>query len=379
MASIISTGMTKFGKRPESLLRLAAESSAEIVRKYRDKIDFLIASNSYSGEYANMSGLNNLLTTYLALDVPSIRVDNTSGSGGSAIATAAALVDSGQANAVLVTGAEKMHTGKTKESSRIIASLLPETEKRAGLTLPSLGAFLTRSYIEEFGADRDSISMVSVKNRYHASMNPYAHFQKIATLEDVKNSKIIADPLHLLEYCPVSDGAASVLVASDDFAASVNEPKVQIKSIGAATNVAYISERETFTSIKAVREAAKRAFQKASMNPDEVDVVELHDMTAILEIVQSEDIGLFEKGEGWKAVMENKTRLGGNRPINTSGGLNSKGHPIGASGVAQAAEVYAQLTGRAGDRQIKGAKTGISVNMAGFGNNTTAIVYGDAR
>ena len=379
MASIISTGMTKFGKRPEDLLRLAAESSENIVREFRDTIDFMIVSNSYSGEYAGISGLNNLLTTYLSLDVPSMRVDNTSGSGGSAIATATALVDSGQANAVLVTGAEKMNTGKTKESSKIIASLLPDAEKMAGLTLPSLGAFLSRSYLEEFGADRNAISKVSVKNRYHASMNPHAHFQKPITLEDVVNSKVIADPLHLLEYCPVSDGAASLLVVNDEIAEKFNGHKVHINAIGSATNVAYISERKTFTTIKSVKEAAAKAFRKASLDPGDVDVVELHDMTAVLEIVESEDIGLFEKGEGWKAAMEDQTRLGGKRPINTSGGLNSKGHPIGASGIAQAVEVFHQLTGTAGERQIRNAETGISVSMAGFGNNTTAIVYGDAR
>lgn len=379
MASIISTGMTKFGKRPESLLRLAAESSENIIKEFRNDIDFLIASNAYSGEYNDISGLNNLLTTYLSLDVPSMRVDNTSGSGGSAITAAAALVDSGQAKAVLVVGAEKMNTRNTKESSRIIASLLPDPEKGAGLTLPSLGAFLTRAYIEEFGAERAAISKVSVKNRFHASMNPYAHFQKPITLQDVENSKIIADPLHLLEYCPISDGAASVLVASDDFAQSSEGHKVHINSIGAATNIAYISERKTLTTIKSVKEAAEKAFKKSSLNPDEIDVVELHDMTAILEIVESEDIGLFEKGEGWKAVMKDQTMLGGKRPINTSGGLNSKGHPIGASGIAQAVEVFHQLTGTAGERQIKNAKTGISISMAGFGNNTTAILYGDAR
>lgn len=379
MATIVSTGMTRFGKRPEDILRLAAEACGETVKKYRDLIDFVIVSNSYSGEYNEVSGLNNLLTTYLSLDVPSIRVDNTSGSGGSSIATAASFVDSEYASAVLVVGVEKMNTRKTSESSKIIASLLHESEKRAGLTLPSLGAFLSKAYMEEFDAPRDSISLVSVKNRYHASMNPYAHFQKPITLEDVQNSKIIADPLHLFEYCPVSDGAASVLVVSDDIAEKMDTGKVMITGIGTATNNAYISQRQTLTTIKSVKEAASKVFGKVSFGPQDLDVVELHDMTAVLEIVESEDVGLFEKGEGWRAVMDGRTRLGGDRPINTSGGLNSKGHPIGASGIAQAVEVYNQLTGNAGERQIEGAKKGLSVSMAGFGNNTTAILYGDSK
>lgn len=379
MATIVSTGMTRFGKRPEDILRLAAEACGETVKKNRDLIDFVIVSNSYSGEYNEVSGLNNLLTTYLSLDVPSIRVDNTSGSGGSSIATAASFVDSEYASAVLVVGVEKMNTRKTSESSKIIASLLHESEKRAGLTLPSLGAFLSKAYMEEFDAPRDSISLVSVKNRYHASMNPYAHFQKPITLEDVQNSKIIADPLHLFEYCPVSDGAASVLVVSDDIAEKMDTGKVMITGIGTATNNAYISQRQTLTTIKSVKEAASKVFGKVSFGPQDLDVVELHDMTAVLEIVESEDVGLFEKGEGWRAVMDGRTRLGGDRPINTSGGLNSKGHPIGASGIAQAVEVYNQLTGNAGERQIEGAKKGLSVSMAGFGNNTTAILYGDSK
>lgn len=380
MAIISDVNFTRFGKRQDGLLDIASESALPIVRKYREDIDFIVFSNSYSGEYNDMSGVNNLLSTRLSMDeVPSIRVDNTSGSGGSAIMVADSLIKSGNAESVLVVGAEKMTGYPTGKSTRIIASLLQPEERSAGISLPSLGAFMTRSYMKEFNAPRESIAKVAVKNHHNGSLNPYAHFQEEVSLDAVMKSRIIADPLRIYEFCPVSDGAVSMLMSSDENKFSFGKDHVEIKSAGYSSGTSSLTFRDSLTSIVSVKNASEMAFKKANLKPSDMDVVELHDMTAVLEIIESEDAGFFKKGEGWKAVMEDKTVIEGSTPINTSGGLNSKGHPIGASGVAQAGEIYLQLTGKAQKRQVKNANLGFSLSMAGFGNNATAIVYGGAQ
>lgn len=379
MSVIADVSFTRFGKRPEGLLDLSAESALPLVRRYGKEVDFIVFSNSYSGEFNDMSGLNNLISTRLSLDgIPSVRVDNTSGSGGSAIMVADSLIRSGNASNVLVIGAEKMTSCPTKRSTRIIASLLQPEERSAGISLPSLAAFMTRSYMKEFDAPRESIAKVAVKNHHNGSLNPFAHFQSEITLEEVLNSRIIADPLRIFEFCPVSDGAVSLLMTSEENRFSFGDHHVEILGVGYAAGTSSLSFRDSLTSIGSVKRSSEMAFHRSKLNPDDMDVVELHDMAAVLEIIESEDAGFFRKGHGWEAVMNGETEIGGNRPINTSGGLNSKGHPIGASGVAQAGEVYLQLVGKAERRQIKDANLGFSLSMAGFGNNATAIVYGGA-
>lgn len=376
MSTISAASFTRFGKREEDVFTLASESATPILKKHRDMVDYVVVSNSYAGEFTDISGLNTLITTYLGLDgIPSVRVDNTSGSGGTAVVMADALIKSGHANNVLVIGAEKMTSFPTKMATRIIASLLPREERAAGLSLPSLAAFMTKMYLREFNAPRESIAKVAVKNHHNGSMNQYAHFQVETPLEKIMASKVIADPLRIFEYCPVSDGAVSVLMTADHNAESISDRNVRIIGTGPGASNSSVTSRKSLVEIPAVKESAQRAFRNASITPSQVDVAELHDMASILEIVQSEDVGFFPRGEGWKALDTGETAIEGRLPINTSGGLNSKGHPIGATGVAQAAEIYSQLTGQSGKRQVKDAERGFSMNMSGFGNHATSIVY----
>ncbi|PVU77567.1 acetyl-CoA acetyltransferase [Sulfolobus islandicus] len=374
MVAIIDANLTRFGKRKESLLELAGEVVLPLIRK--NEIDFVVVSNSYSGEFNSLSGINNLITTYLSIDrVPSIRVDNTSGSGGSAILVAKSLLDSKIAKTVLVLGVEKMSEKNTKQVTSVIASLLPSEEKIAGLTLPSLAGLMTKEYMRRYNASREAFALVAVKNHYNGSLNPYAHIQKVVSLDEVLNSPIIADPLTLYEFTPISDGASAIVMVSDEDAYSFTNKPVFIKGIGASSDTSYLSERENILSINAVKIAGLTARKMAKV--DQVDFAELHDMATILEIVEAEELGLLKKGEGWKAYYDNYTAINGDIPINTSGGLNSKGHPIGASGVAQAVEAFLQIRNEAGSRQVKNARVGLSLSMAGFGNSATVVVYGD--
>lgn len=375
MAAVVSAGFSRFGKRGEGILELSAESSLPIVRKFRDVIDFVIVSNSYSGEFTGMSGLNNLLTTYLSMDeTPSMRVDNTSGSGGAALYSAVSLVNSGMAGSVLVIGAEKMSGKPTKEVTSIISSLLGSRERAAGPSLPSLAGLMLKLYMNEFSAPREAIAEVAVKNHINGAMNPNAHIQKVLTLEQVMQSPVIVDPLRLFEISPISDGSTSLLVVPDGSALSYTDKPVYVRGIAMSSESSFISDRKSLTDIPSVRRAGELALKRAGTGRP--DLAELHDMATILEIVESESLGFFPRGQGWKAVTEGVTRIGGEFPINTSGGLNAKGHPIGASGIAQAAEVFLQLRNEAAGRQVKDARTGMALSMAGFGNSATATVMG---
>lgn len=377
MVSIVSAELSKFGKRGENVLELAAESSLPILRKHRDNIDYVIVSNSYSGEFNGVSGINSLLTTYLSLDnTPSIRVDNTSASGGSSVLVARSLLESGAADCVLVCGVEKMTEKSTKDVSGIIASLLPENERLAGPTLPSLAGILAKLYMEKYGASRESLAEVSVKNHMNGVLNPQAHIQKRLSLEQVLESRVIVDPLRLFEFCPVSDGSSSLLMVRDEDARSYDRNPVQILGAGMATDSSFVTDRKDLLSMSAVENSGKSALREAGI--ERPDFAELHDMSSILEIVQSEAIGFFGKGEGWKSVESGATNIDGDFPINTSGGLMSRGHPIGASGIAQIFEAFSQIRGEAGKRQIKNHSSGFTMGMAGFGNSAVSFVLGES-
>lgn len=376
MVAIVDVSLARFGKRSEDLFSLAKESSSPLVRKYRDDVDFVVVSNSYSGEFNGTSGLNNLITTYLSMDeVPSIRVDNTSGSGGSAILVAKTLLESREANAVLVVGVEKMSTKGTRDVTSVISSLLPPRERSHGISVPSLASVMTKIYMEKFNATRESVAQVAVKNHRNGARNPFAHVRKEVSLEEVLSSPLVAEPLRQYEFCPISDGSASLLMVRDEDAQSYSGRPVYVRGVAMASDSSHITSREDLLEMRAVKEAGRKALMRARV--EKVDFAELHDMATILEIVEGEALGLLPKGKGWVSTWEGETEIGGSIPLNTSGGLNSKGHPIGASGVAQAIEAFLQIRGEAGERQVKGARVGLTLSMAGFGNSATVTVLGD--
>jgi acetyl-CoA acetyltransferase len=273
----------------------------------------------------------------------------------------------------LVVGAEKMTSVPTDAATEIIASLTHESENSQGVTLLSFAGLLARQYMERYGAPREALAKVAVKNHSNALRNPKAQFQKLITVQDVLAAPMIADPLGLLDFCPISDGAAAVVLAPAESARSFTNLPVGILGMAGATDTHVIHQREDLTVMKAVKLAAERAYRMAKTTPESVEVAEVHDMSTILEIVESEDLGLFKKGEGWRPLQTGETEIGGRLPINPSGGLKAKGHPIGATGVAQVSEITRQLQGRCESRQVK-ADLGLTCNVAGFGNGATVTI-----
>ena len=294
-------------------------------------------------------------------------------------------IASGMCDRVLVVGGEKMNGRGGAAATDFVATMLhPEAEYNCGLTLTSFAAMFTRLIMERYGVTMEDLARVAVKNHANAMHNPYAQLHKRVTLEELtqgelrdKMNPLVADPLRRYDICPMSDGAAAVLLCAMDCRNGAARVPVRIAGIGQATDTHVVANRAVPTDLQAVRLAARRAYDMAGITPAEVDVAELHDAFQILEIVESEEVGFFRRGEGHLAVRRGDTALGGKIPINTSGGLKAKGHPLGATGVSQLVELVRQLRGEGGERQVPEAHVGLAVNFGGFGNNVVATVLTD--
>lgn len=226
------------------------------------------------------------------------------------------------------------------------------------------------------------LAMVAVKNHENATLNPHAHLHQPITLEGIldgpealTNNPYVSDPLRFFDLCPVSDGGACVILAAREIAEKVKRPRIRLAGVGQATDTHAVHEREVPTDLLAVQRAAQQAMSMARIQPSDVNVAELHDAFTILEIVESEEAGFFKKGEGHLALERGETRLNGRIPINPSGGLKAKGHPVGATGIGQAHEIVTQLRGEAGKRQVRNARVGFTCNFGGFGNNVVCLTF----
>ncbi len=380
--AVIGASMTQFGNRDMWVRGLLAEAGHDCLERAGvapDAIDHLYVSNMASGEFEGQTGVPNALANDLGtISAYTARVDQTSASGGAGVYAAWQAVASGAADHALLVGGEKMTHRSTTEATDVIASLTHPVEYKNGVTLPSFAGLTARKYLEKYDAPRESLGKVAVKNHRNGVDNPHAQFRKEVDLDTVLESPIVADPLRLYDFCPITDGSAALLLCPESVAAEHTDDYAVISGIGGATDTHVVHERTDPTTMRGVVESGQEAYEMAGVGPEDVDVAELHDMFTILEFLQSEDLGFFQKGEGWKAIQNRVTARDGAVPINTSGGLKSKGHPLGASGVAQVYEVYQQVLGEAGPRQVS-ADIGLACNVGGFGNCVTTAILEAGR
>ncbi|MBP1953483.1 acetyl-CoA acetyltransferase [Halarchaeum rubridurum] len=378
--AVIGASMTQFGQRDAWVRELLAEAGEDCLADAgvaADELDHLYVSNMASGEFEGQTGVPNALAHDLgALGAYTQRVDQTSASGGAGVYAAWQSVASGASNLTMLVGGEKMTHRSTAEATDVIASLTHPAEYKHGVTLPSFAGMTARHYLETYDAPRESLADVAVKNHRNGVDNPHAQFRTEVDRETVLESPVVADPLRLYDFCPITDGSAALLLCPESVASEYTDDYSVVSGIGGATDTHVVHERDDPTVMGGVVDSSETAYEMSGRGPDDVDVAELHDMFTILEVLQLEDLGFFEKGEGWHAAREGVTARDGDLPINTSGGLKSKGHPLGASGVAQVYEVHRQVTDDAGDRQVD-ADVGLACNVGGFGNCvTTTIVEG---
>ncbi len=386
--AVIGVGMIPFGRRDEdTLMDMLAYASLKALDDagLGDKsVDAVYVGNMGAGMLQHQSAVASSLVDRLSL-LPAAAdvVENGPASGGSAVKNGLLAVASGYYDTVLVVGGEKMREVTGWRATDFVATMThPLTEYIYGVTLPGMAGMFTRLYMEKYGVTREHLVAVAVKNQGMGGLNPYAHVEMAITKEgiydnraSVVNNPTIADPLHLYDACPVSDGAAALVLCPLEKLKNPAKPPVVIAGFGQATDTQTLQERDDPTDLKAVSLAAKQALDMAKLKPSDIHVAELHDAFTILEIAESEHVGFFKKGEGGKAALAGKTALGGQIPINVSGGLKARGHPVGATGVAQVADVVWQLRHELPkNRQVKNAQNGLTVNFGGFGNNVLSFV-----
>ena len=382
LVSIISAGLSKFGKN-EGLY--GRELFAEAVKEAFDRCPLLEPKRDikamfvgHMGEAYEHQGHMGAATADWAglLNIPATRTEAACASSGAALRSGIYAVLSGLADVVLVGGVEKMTHRSTAEVTEYLAMASDYPfEQWHGITFPGLYALMATAHMHRYGTTEAQLAHVAVKNHYHGSLNPKAHLQKEITLEKALNSRPVATPLKLYDCSLITDGASCIILTTPELADRFTDQPVHIVGTGQASDTIGLYERETFTSLKAAKTAAKTAYKIAQVKPEDIDVAEVHDCFTIAELIAYEDLGFCKIGASGKLAENGETRLGARLPVNTSGGLKAKGHPVGATGTAQAYEIYLQLTDQAEQRQVKDASIGLTHNVGGSGSTATVHIY----
>ena len=376
---VLGAGSTKYGKLSDSIADITTQASVDAIESAGidpKEIDASYISNVF-GIADKQVHLGPVLMSNLGIsDKPSLSIESACGSGSVAFREAFANVAAGFYDCLVVTGVEKVtHTGTEWTTTYFSYCSDFFYEGQAGASFPGLFASMARAYLTEFDATEEDFARVAVKNHDNGMLNPKAHMHKKITVDDVMNSAVVASPLKLFDCCPFSDGASSVILCSEKFAKEHSKDYVEVIGSGRGGSPAALQGREHMTTIPSTKLAAEKAYKMAGVTAKDIDFAEVHDCFTIAEVVDTEDLGFFEKGQGVQAVREGRTKLNSDISINPSGGLKSKGHPIGATGVGQVAEVFDQLTGKAGERTVKDAKIGLTHNFGATGASCAVHVF----
>jgi len=380
--NVLGVATTKFGElwniSPRDLAREAINSALDNSHVSVSQIDAIFVGNMLSGILANQANLGAFFAEELGHFVPAFKIEGACASGGLALHNGINSIRAGVYKNVIVLGIEKMTDHESDSITNGLMAAGSDEERMAGATFPGLYALIAKAYMEKYKVTEEILAEVSVKNHYHGSLNPKAQFQKPITVEDVLKSAKIADPLKLLDCSPISDGAAAIVITGNDTPKVFHSKPVEIIASEIATDTLNLCERDSFFSLQSVVKASQNAYKKTGMNPQEINVAEIHDCFSIAEAVAVEVLGFSKKGMGANDIAKGKYSLKkDNRRnkivTNPSGGLKACGHPVGATGIKQVVEIVEQLRGEAGARQVKGAKIGLTHNVGGSG--ATAAIH----
>ncbi len=370
--AIVGVGQTKFDRRPDASIReIAFEAFKEAVQDAHITNKEIQASIVCSAtHYDKQRTPAGVIAEYLGLNPqPTFNVEAVCASSGVGLRIAWSFITSGLHDIVAVVGFQKM----TELSSAEVQEVMGRSgdvmwESPFGTTMPAYFALYAKSHMHKYGTTEEQMANVAVKNHFYATKNPKAMFQKEITMENVLGSRTIASPLKRYDCCANSDGAACLILASEDAAKKITDKPVWVAGLGLASSPMTLTSRDpSFTSFDCTVEAAKQAYRMAEIEPKDVDLAEVHDCFTITEIINYEDLGFCERGQGGKLAAEGQTRLGGRIPVNIDGGLLAKGHPVGATGASQIRTLVKQLRDEAGETQVKGAKVGLAHNLGGIG------------
>ena len=377
---LIGAAGTAYGKSnltARDLSMLASKHAIENAGIKPQDIQASFVANAF-GMAEKQGHLGPLLMSSLGIPhVPSSTIEAACCSGGSAFREAYVNVASGFYDVMLITGTEKVSHLDTLTATTYFAYGGDYLfEGCSGASFPGLYAAMARAHMHEYGTTEEELAAVAVKNHNNGMFNEKAHLQKRITIDDVLKSPVVADPLKLFDACPFSDGAAAAIIASEEFMNRNGlEKKISIKGSGRSGGSGSLHTRENISSLESTIRASREALGQAGISVKDLDFAEVHDCFTIAEIIAMEDLGIFEKGQASKAVVEGRTAINGEIPINPSGGLKSKGHPVGATGVGQIVEVFDQLTGNSGKRQVNDARIGLTHNVGATGGSCAVHIF----
>lgn len=371
--SVAGIGKTAFGAFPDRGLKdLAVEAIAAALADAGlppSAVQALYLGNFDAPSFTGQNHVAPYVAQAAGLhDIPATRFEAACASGGSAFFHAAQAVAHGIYDTVLVCGVEKMTSQTTARVAEILAGAGDAiTESAVGATFPAIFAMIARRHMHEFGTTREQLAAVAVKNHRNGSLNPQAHMRKVITLEQALAGKPVADPLTIYDCSLVSDGAAAVILSS-------RPASIHVAGIAQASGPVSLAEKASITQLEATQRAAAQAYGQAGIGPKEVNLAEVHDCFTIAELIAMEDLGFVARGQSGPWVAEGNTGLSGVLPVNSSGGLKAKGHPIGATGVAQICDLVLQMRGTAGERQVAKADWGLAQNLGGSGATSVVTI-----
>ncbi|HEY7570321.1 MAG TPA: thiolase domain-containing protein [Nitrososphaeraceae archaeon] len=376
---VLGAGSTTYGKLNESIIELALNASREAIISAG-----ITPKDIGAGYISNVFGaadkqvhiapviMSNLGIPY----VPGLTIESACGSGSVMLREAFANVYAGFYDCVLAVGVEKItHTGTAQSTTLFSYCSDFFYEGGNGASFPGLFASIARAYLSTYKATEEDLAYVAVKNHENGMLNPKAHVKRRITVDEVLRSPVVASPLKLYDCCPFSDGASALILCNEKFAKSSGRPYVEIIGSGRGASPAAIQGREDITTIPSTVNAAKQAYKMAGVTPKDIDFAEVHDCFTIAEVIDTEDLGFFEKGKAASLTREGETKLTGRIPINPSGGLKAKGHPIGATGIGQVVEVFEQFTGKAGQRTVKDAEIALTHNFGATGASAAVHIF----
>ena len=377
---IVGIGHGKFGRRSDATVqelafeafRLAMEDTGNLDRK---DIDATIIGSV--PEYHKQRSLPGVVAEYLGMnDQPTWLTEAACASSSAAIRSAYMAIRSGMHEVVAVLGVQKMTELETPELLALMGRVGDvQWESIFGTTFPGYYAFYANRHMHEFGTTHEQMLKVAVKNHHYGAMNEKAMFRKEITIEKALAAAPVADPFTVFDCCANADGAACLILASEEKAKKLHDTPIWLEGLGCASAAMSLLRRPDLVSIPSAKAASEQAFKQASVSPKDIAVADVHDCFTIAEILAYEDIGFCKKGDGGKFIDEEQSYIGGSNPINIDGGLKAKGHPVGATGASQTYEIVTQLRGDAGKRQVDGADVGLTHNVGGIGQYTFVHIY----
>ena len=365
---IAGVGMTVFGRRQESLSDLILEASGRaVVDAGFDEFDAVYVGAMHPEGFQETSNLASVITDYLGfVPAPTMRIETASSTGAALFVAGYQAVASGEAERILIVAGEVMTRVSTARSTSLMAQVIDADERAHGATMPALAAMVTRRYMHAYSMTPEELGLVAVKNHRNGIRNPYAQFRKEITLQEYLGAKTISDPLRLYDCAPISDGAAAIVLTR-------HPQDVRVAGLGQATDFVALSMRSDLIHFRATEEAGRRAFARAGVRTSDIGTAEIHDAFTTFEVIGLEDLGFVPTGQGRRAVAEGWTLPDGRIPTNLSGGLKSRGHPVGTSGLAQIVELQLQLTGRA-EYPHRQVRYGLAYSIGGLATNNLVTI-----